>query len=139
MLNRGVTPQIEISKRLLSGFRFRVLSLFDLQFILVTGVDRNELPVTFGELVNILDEYRMDFCALAEMWGLDNPLLVPVKIAIEKVEQFENEIKKGALDPKGTVNDLLKTNPDFIRFLAIEISKSLHLIGEHRDATPPIS
>ncbi len=125
----NVTPSMYAAQFLLSSFRYRVLALFDLQFILVTGKNRNNESLTFGELINLADEHLADYTALSEIWGEDNPILLPVRMALTHIQLIQIEIDNGRMDQCELVNDFAKEQPESVRNLAIAITKSLKIVG----------
>ncbi len=126
----SLTPEMYAAKFMLSSFRHRVLSLFDLQFILVTGQNRNNESLTYGELVSLASEHAQDYHTLTEIWGATNPILTPVKIALSHIIFIDKQIAEGLLDPYELVSDFAKQQPKVVCALAIEITKSLKIVRD---------
>ncbi len=121
--------QFKATQMMMSLVQQRVFSLFDLQFILVTGTNRLNKQLTFEELTSCLPRYRSDYNALLEFWGDDHPILMPVGFALAQVELFDVEIANGNLCAKRPISDF-SNNPEyrsFLLFLAMQITKSVSL------------
>ncbi len=123
-------PSMSSTQFLLSSFRYRVLALFDLQFILVTGKNRNNHSLTFGELINLADEHAKDYQALSEIWGDDNPILQPVKSALAYINLIESDIINRTIIRSDLVSEFAKMHPESARDLAIKITKSMKIMGD---------
>ena len=124
--------QYRATQMMMSLIQQRVFSLFDLQFILVTGINRLNEELTFEDLTSCLPRYRRDYNALLEFWGDEHPILLPVGLALAQVELFHVEIANNKLRAERPVSDF-SNNPEyrsFLLFLAMQITKSISLEGD---------
>ncbi len=121
------------TRLLMEMVRHKIFSLFDIQFILVTGRNREGDNVTYDFLLRNLSTYKEDFNALAECWGRDHPVLKPVAMAIVQIDVFNHNAKLGRLLPHRNVSDFCcdATNQSFVLTLAMEIAKSLGVEGNN--------
>lgn len=107
----------------------RIIPLFDLQFILVLGRNRDGELITYGELVNMVHMYKQDYSALTGLWGGDNPMLKCLDTAICYINQFEKQIESGELDAGDLVIRFAKENEDEAAILIVQIIKSINSIN----------
>ncbi len=134
MLNQSadVEPAFSCHAHLFTSLRHRVLNVLDLQFILVTGRDRNHCAITLGEIVNLQDLYRYDAEALLYLWGCHTQMLEPLKMAMDKVDQIDIDIQEHRRSPHDLVSDFATEQPEFVLTLGTKIvyAMKLGLLGE---------
>ncbi len=128
-----VEDQHRPTRLLMEMVRHKIFSLFDVQFILVTGRNREGESVTFDFLLRNLETYKSDFNVLASVWGSDHPLLKPIAMAITQICLFKSDVQAGKLLPHRNVSEFSCNveNRSFVMTLVMAITKALGSTGEN--------
>ncbi len=127
--------RFQATQMMIALLQSRVFSLFDLQFILVTGRNRSNEQVSVQELVDNLPSYQEDYATIVEFLGDENTVMQPVGLAIAQTWLFKAEIEAGKIDPSMTLEEFSQNevNRSFVLFLAMQITESVSYFGKLAD------
>ena len=119
-----------------SSIRHRVLGVIDVPFILITGRDRFNRLITYGELAYSADLYANDLEYLKNHWGNASQAFKPFDYAMLKLEEILNDIENGRIKENDLVENLAYQQPAFVLTLGNIIIESFgsNSVGECENA-----